>query len=308
MANYITIDGGTTNTRVSLICNNTMLATQKMSIGVGQKDIVSLKNAIRIAIEELLSENNLGERAIERILASGMITSEYGLCNLPHLTAPAGMEELHNEMYETVIEDVSKIPFVFMRGIKTEGTELDDADMMRGEETELMGLLKTQKDACLYVLPGSHSKHISVDRNGRIVAFRTMMTGELFAAVMQHTILRDATSFEYNEICVSELFNGFYYAKKRGINEALFKTRILKARFNGTPEQCYSFLLGCVLCDEVEAILQANEKAVVLGGQKQLRMALAMLLEKVSDKRIIVLSDMEVEQSTSLGAIQIFEF
>jgi 2-dehydro-3-deoxygalactonokinase len=279
-----------------------------MSIGVGKKDIVALKNAIKTAIAEILSENSLGEKDIKRILASGMITSEYGFCNLPHITAPAGIEELHNEMYETVIEDVSKIPFVFMRGIKTEGTELEEADMMRGEETELMGVLKTHKDACLYVLPGSHSKHISVDSNGRIVALRTMMTGELFAAVMQHTILRDATSFEYNEICMSELFNGFYYAKKRGINEALFKTRILKTRFNGTPEQCYSFLLGCVLCDEVESILQANENVVVLGGQKQFRMALAMLLEKVSDKKIVVLSDLEVECSTSLGAIQIFEF
>ena len=308
MANYITIDGGTTNTRVSLIGNNTILATKKMSIGVGKKDFVSLKNAIKTAIAEILSENSLGEKDIKRILASGMITSEYGLCNLPHITAPAGIEELHNERYETVIEDVSEIPFVFMRGIKTEGTDLYGSDMMRGEETELMGLLKTHKDACLYVLPGSHSKHISVDRNGRIVAFRTMMTGELFAAVMQHTILRDATSFEHNEICVSDLFNGFYYAKKRGTNEALFKTRILKTMFNGTPEQCYSFLLGCVLCDEVESILQANENVVVLGGQKQLRTALAVLLEKVSDKKIVVLSDSEVECSTSLGAIQIFEF
>jgi 2-dehydro-3-deoxygalactonokinase len=308
MANYITIDGGTTNTRVSLVCNNTILATKKMSIGAGKKDIVSLKNAIKTAIKEILSENSLGEKDIKRILASGMITSEYGLCNLPHITAPASIEELHNEMYETVIEDVSEIPFVFMRGIKTEGTDLDESDMMRGEETELMGLLKTHRDACLYVLPGSHSKHISVDSNGRIVALRTMMTGELFAAVMQHTILRDATSFEHNEICVPDLFNGFYYAKKRGNNEALFKTRILKTMFNGTPEQCYSFLLGSVLCDEVEAILQANEKTVVLGGQKQLRMALATLLEKVSDKKIVVLSDSEVECSTSLGAIQIFEF
>ncbi len=37
MANYITIDGGTTNTRVSLICNNAIIATPKMSIGVGKK-------------------------------------------------------------------------------------------------------------------------------------------------------------------------------------------------------------------------------------------------------------------------------
>ena len=308
MANYITIDGGTTNTRVSLICNDTILTTKKMSIGVGKKDIVALKNAIKTAIAEILSENSLGEKDIKRILASGMITSEYGFCNLPHITAPAGIEELHNEMYETVIEDVSKIPFVFMRGIKTEGTELEEADMMRGEETELIGVLKTHKDACLYVLPGSHSKHISVDRNGHIVALRTMMTGELFAAVMQHTILKDTTTLACNEIQKAELLNGFYYTQKRGINESLFKTRILKTMFNGTPEQCYSFLLGCVLCDEVEAILQANEKIIVLGGQKQFRTALALLLNEISDKKIITLSDSEVESSTSLGAIQIFEF
>ena len=308
MANYITIDGGTTNTRVRLICNNEIITTKKMNIGVGKNDIPTLKNAIKTAIEEILSESNLGKKEIKRILASGMITSEYGFCNLPHITVPASIEVLHNEMYETVIEDVSEIPFVFIRGIKTEGAELDEADMMRGEETELIGLLKSHKDACLYVLPGSHSKHISVDCNGRIVALRTMMTGELLAAVMEHTILRDATSFEHNEICKSDIFNGFHYAKKRGINEALFKTRILKNRFNGTPEQCYSFLLGSVLCDEVEAILQANEKIIVLGGQKQFRTALALLLKEMSDKKIVMLSDWEVENSTSLGAIQIFEF
>lgn len=307
MANYITIDGGTTNTRVSLIGNSTVLATKKISIGVGQKDIVALKNAIKTAIEELLSENRLEQGQIERILASGMITSEYGLCNLPHIIVPAGIEELHEGMYETVIEDISEIPFVFIRGVKKQGADLDGTDVMRGEETELMGILQTDQDACLYVLPGSHSKHISVDGRGRIVDFRTMMTGELFAAVMQHTILRDATNFEHNEIHESDLFNGFYYAQKRGVNEALFKTRILKTMFNGTQEQCYSFLLGAVLCDEVEAILQSKERVVVLGGQKQFRKALAILLKKASDKRIVVLSDPEVECSTSLGAIQIFE-
>ena len=308
MANYIAIDGGTTNTRVSLICNNAIRATKKRSIGVGQRDIVALKNAIKTAIAELLAENRLEEKEIEHILASGMITSEYGLCHLPHITAPAGIKDLHNAMCETVIEDISAIPFVFIRGVKTAGSDLDEVDMMRGEETELMGMLEARQESCLYVLPGSHSKHISVDKHGDMVDFRTMMTGELFAAVMQHTILRDAANFEQNEICETELFNGFFYAQKRGVNEALFKTRILKTMFGGTSEQCYSFLLGCVLCDEVEAILQAKEKVVILGGQKQFRIALAILLKQVSDKRIVVLSDSEVESSTSLGAIQIFEF
>jgi 2-keto-3-deoxy-galactonokinase len=140
-----------------------------------------------------------------------------------------------------------------------------------------------------------------------MIDLRTMMTGELFAAVMQHTILRHAADLEHNEIDEAALLNGFAYAKKRGVNEALFKTRILSTMFGATKEQCYSFLLGCVLCDEVDAILKASEETVVLGGQKQFRTALTLLLLQNSDKKIVTLTDAEVERSTSLGAIRIFE-
>ena len=60
---------------------------------------------------------------MERILASGMITSEFGLCLLEHLIAPCGMGELAASMHEVVLEDISKIPFVFARGVKTCGEE-----------------------------------------------------------------------------------------------------------------------------------------------------------------------------------------
>jgi hypothetical protein len=143
MANYITIDGGTTNTRVNVVCDKTTVATKKLGIGSGSKDTEALKNAIQAAIAALLSENHLLEADIECILASGMITSEYGLCDLPHVSLPANTEKLHNAMHKTVIEDVSSIPFVFIRGVKKEGTDLDGVDVMRGEETELVGMLKT---------------------------------------------------------------------------------------------------------------------------------------------------------------------
>ena len=307
MANYITVDGGTTNTRLYLVRDGSIACAKRLSVGARNGD-AALKSAIKQALAELLCENGLEEKDVAAMIASGMITSEYGICNLPHITAPAGVKELHNAIFETVIEDISEIPFVFIRGVKKECTYFDEADVMRGEETELIGMYKANTDSCLYVLPGSHSKHVSVDNRGRIVDFRTMMTGELFAAVIQHTILKDTTTLACNEIQKTELLKGFYYTQKRGINESLFKTRILKTMFNGTPQQCYSFLLGCVLYNEVESILQANEKIIVLGGQKQFRTALALLLDEISDKKIITLSDSEVESSTSLGAIQIFEF
>ena len=62
---------------------------------------------------------------------------------------------------------------VIVPGVKTEGETIADADMMRDEETELIGLMEHLESAAVYVLPGSHSKLIHVDDAGRIVDFTT---------------------------------------------------------------------------------------------------------------------------------------
>ena len=59
------------------------------------------------------------------------------------------------------------------------------ADVMRGEETEIFGV--ADSGARLIVLPGSHSKWASVEGE-RVVAFKTFITGELYAALRDHTI------------------------------------------------------------------------------------------------------------------------
>ena len=56
---------------------------------------------------------------------------------------------------------------------------------MRGEEVEILGI--AESGACLVVLPGSHSKWAAID-GGRVVRFRTFVTGELFAAIRDHTL------------------------------------------------------------------------------------------------------------------------
>jgi 2-dehydro-3-deoxygalactonokinase len=62
-------------------------------------------------------------------------------------------------------------------------------DVMRGEETQIFGeLARTGKREGRFVLPGTHSKWVRVG-GGRIVEFSTYMTGEIFAACRNHTIL-----------------------------------------------------------------------------------------------------------------------
>ncbi len=64
------------------------------------------------------------------------------------------------------------------------------ADVMRGEETQIAGFLQAQPEfAGVICMPGTHSKWVNI-RDGAVTAFRTFMTGELFALLAEHSVLR----------------------------------------------------------------------------------------------------------------------
>ncbi len=309
MRRYIAIDGGTTNTRVSLVEDGAIIETIRISLGAraGMDDPTALPKALREAISALLCTHGLKEDDIIRILASGMITSEFGLCPLPHLVAPAGLSELHAGMHEVVLSNISPIPFVFIRGVKTVGDSLADTDMMRGEEAELMGLIAPQDPESLYILPGSHSKLIEVDRAGRITRFATMLTGEMIASLSQGTILKDAVDLSIREFDTAYLTDGCRYAVEKGLNEALFKVRILKNLFGRSSVEVYSFFLGAVLSSEIQAIIASPIDRVVIGGKSQIKKATAALLSALSLKEIVTVSDAAVDASSALGVVKVFE-
>lgn len=310
MALYITIDGGTTNTRVSLADGTKIL--DRLSFGIGAKsnieDDTLYKSTIKEAIKKILKNNRLSENDIVRILASGMITSEFGLLQLEHVTVPAGIEKLHNTMKEVTIKEISDIPFVFIRGVKTGADKLENSDIMRGEETELIGIMDKSDGECTYVLPGSHSKIIKTDTSGNIIEFSTMLTGEMLAALSQNTILKDAVDLENSVLNKEYLLIGFDFCRKNGINNSLFKVRILKNMFGQNKDRIYSFFLGTVLCEEIIEIIKQKPKKVVVGGRKQLKLATCEILKNKSDAEIVCIPSEKIECANSAGMVKIFEY
>lgn len=306
MADYICIDGGTTNTRLSLVRCGEILDTVKLQVGarsaIGNPTL--LEDSIRSGIVQLLKQNDLQESRISCILAAGMITSEFGLYELPHITAPAGLPELRQGIKTVALPHISSIPFRFIPGIKTPGDVLENADMMRGEEAELAGLFRGEG---VYVLPGSHSKIIFTDATGAILDFRTMLTGEMLAALAQNTILRDAVELGSYPMDEAYLLKGYEYAQERGINEALFRVRILKNRFGCSPAQVYWFFMGTVLCDEIACILAHDPKTVVIGGTAAIKEATAVLLQALAHIRVITVEDEQASQAAPLGMLRIYE-
>lgn len=116
------------------------------------------------------------------VLLSGMIGSRQGWREAPYVRCPAGMDEVAAKLTWIDSARFGRIGLVPGLDDHASGTP----DVMRGEEVQIFGALGAGSGLC--VLPGTHSKWARVE-TGRIVSFRSFMTGEVFAALRDHTIL-----------------------------------------------------------------------------------------------------------------------
>ena len=305
MERYITLDGGTTSTKISVVAGGEIIDTVKVASGSERDGYFA---AVRGGIAELLARCALSEADICRIIASGtMATSEIGIYPCDHLFTPVGIEDLKRGAVEVVIPEISAIPIVIVRGVKTACKALLDADMMRGEEAEIMGLLTDEGDECAFMLMGSHTKIVRVvDR--KIVDISTMLTGEMIAAISGGTILKHSFSVNSSALDVDFLKRGYEYRAERGESEAYFKVRVLKNIFGATDSEAYSFFLGIALFGEVEHIKRLGIGRVIVGGNRYLKDAVCALLEAFTDAEVKRLTDAEVDASVPFGLVKIFEF
>ena len=119
------------------------------------------------------------------VIASGMITSKQGWIETNYLECPAGLPQLAECLVTHTTRSGWKIHFV--PGISFEGPG-GVPDVMRGEETQVFGALIPGDQRRLMILPGTHSKWIETCGK-TLERFATFMTGEIYAAVKEHTIL-----------------------------------------------------------------------------------------------------------------------
>ena len=308
MAKYITIDGGTTNTRISLADNYEIVARKKYPVGAraNMHDKTLLERTLREGIKEILKVTGAEKDEIECVLASGMITSEFGTKELEHICTPAGKKQLHDSMVRDLNPNITDIPLYYIRGVKTEGGNPLDADMMRGEESELFGLLGEERGECVYVLAGTHSKVIWVE-DGQIKRFDTMLTGEMLETLSENTILSDAVKLENTQTDWEYLWLGYVFCKNNGINTALFKVRTLKNLLKKNDSQIYSFFMGAVLQGEIAQITAKTPGCVVIGGKKQIKSAMAYILKKELKGSVTEIDDKAAESANSIGMIRIYE-
>jgi len=200
------------------------------------------------------------------VLMAGMVGSRQGWVEAPYADCPAGLPEIAAAMATIDTRAMGAI------GVAPGVCALDRdgaPDVMRGEETQILGALAAMGRADgVFVLPGTHSKWARVEA-GRILSFATYMTGEVFAALKDHTILgrlMDAAAQE-NEAGFAEGVRAAARLERPGdLLHAIFMTRTLGLFDRLRPGQLADYLSGLLIGAELAAGARGAQSAVVVGS------------------------------------------
>ena len=146
------------------------------------------------------------------------------------------------------------------------------------------------------------------DAIGALLSAHGLSESDITAVIASGTILANCVDLSISEFDFDALAAGFEYADRHGLNEALFKTRVLKNIFEKDAVYTYSFFIGVLLKDEIKAILGQSAARIVIGSKAQIKRATAYLLGALSDKKIVVLDYETVDFCVVRGAVKIFEY
>lgn len=171
---FIAVDWGTTNRRAYLLEGGQLAGEFEDGLGVLSVEAGAFERAVADIRERL------GDRPL---LLAGMVGSNRGWMQAPYVPCPAGLEQLARALVGAA-KDCMIVPGVAYSN--------SHCDVMRGEEVQVLGAVASAAIPadCLVCHPGTHNKWVRV-AGGRIESFRTVMTGELFNVLKEHSILSD---------------------------------------------------------------------------------------------------------------------
>lgn len=208
------------------------------------------------------------------IIACGMIGSAQGWREAAYIDVPANIDDLGRAL--TAVDAPGGVVLRIIPGLIARGPL---PEVMRGEETQVAGVLEPGGEAdsggdAWIALPGTHAKWVRV-RDRRIVEFHTFMTGEVFAALCEHTIL-GRTMRRAAAPDLDAFDRGVAVARsaeaRAGVLSTMFSTRTLGLVGALSAEAQADYLSGLLIGHEIAAAadLGAGLDAVVLVGGDEL--------------------------------------
>jgi 2-dehydro-3-deoxygalactonokinase len=172
----IALDWGTTRARAYLISGTGEVLERRLA----DQGIQSVPAGGYPAAFEALAGDFRRAQPEAKVVLAGMVGSRNGWIEAPYVPCPASPEDIAAAGMHATLSDGTQA--TILPGLSC---DLGAFDVMRGEETLIVGLGLADGIACL---PGTHSKWAQVE-GGRITGFASFMTGEVYGLLREQSIL-----------------------------------------------------------------------------------------------------------------------
>lgn len=244
------------------------------------------------------------------VLISGMIGSSIGIKELPYASLPFLTDGSEAVVHEYAAAKDFGHPVWLISGICSE------QDVMRGEETQMIGLACMEPEACatgtsVCIFPGTHSKHIRV-KDGAIIDFKTFMTGELFHIITHHSILKDSvdklddaqwTGSENDAFC-----SGVRQSGESTLLHELFSIRVNHLFGRSAKRENFFQLSGLLIGTELRALLREDKLRIRLcsGSHVSALYQLALKALGLAEQTVFIAPE-KIDRSALEGQIKILQ-
>ena len=191
-----------------------------------------------------------------KLIACGMVGARTGWREAPYVPCSAGANltrrpvEMEQRLALGAIRVATSLgpPLIVIPGIKS-----DEPDVMRGEETQIVG---SDVADGIVVCPGTHSKWVHVSAHA-IESFATFFTGEMHAMIRDHSSVGNALNAAPTLADGASFHLGLSYARAGSASwlHDLFVMRAAVVTGTKTPQQMSTVLSGWLLGSEFAAAL-----------------------------------------------------
>jgi 2-dehydro-3-deoxygalactonokinase len=245
---WVAVDWGTSNLRAwGIGPNGDILFARSSDQGMGKLAPAEFPGVL----SALLADDFGAVGPQIDVLICGMAGARQGWVEAPYLDAPADLGSL---VFGAVTPEMPGTRFApkILPGVcqKLSGAE----DVMRGEETQLLGLSALLPGfSGAVVMPGTHSKWAELDGR-RVERFTTVMTGELFDLLRTHSVLRHSLG---GDLAGPGRDEGFDAGLRAGVDAPeqlsamLFKVRAGSLLSGRQPAWCAGYLSGLLIGAEI---------------------------------------------------------
>ncbi|RVU15870.1 2-dehydro-3-deoxygalactonokinase [Streptomyces antnestii] len=195
------------------------------------------------------------------VIACGMVGSAQGWVDSGYRTVPAPVGSGTLVRVEHRAGVLHLVP-----GLRIASDDAAPGDVMRGEETQLVGIIdelgpERYGEALTVVLPGTHSKWVRIEGDGRVTGFATAMSGELYGLLTRHGILaRTAESSVRDDAAFAR---GLAAGRSRGLAAELFAARPLVLDGLLDAGSLPDYVSGVLIADEVAHLLPSTASEAV---------------------------------------------